>query len=78
MAIATSIDALAIGVSFAILNVEIIVPMVVIGITTFTLCSIGVVIGDKCGPTLKNYAEIIGGVILILIGLNIFIEHTMG
>lgn len=78
LAIATSIDALAIGVSFAILNVEIIVPMVVIGITTFTLCSIGVVIGDKCGPTLKNYAEIIGGVILILIGLNIFIEHTMG
>lgn len=78
LAIATSIDALAIGISFAVLNIAIIVPIVTIGIITFVISYIGVLIGDKCGPLLKNYAELIGGIILILIGLNIFIEHTIG
>lgn len=78
LAIATSIDALAIGVNFAFLNVAIMIPMITIGITTTIICFAGVFIGGKCGTGLKSYAELIGGIILILIGLNIFIEHTMG
>lgn len=78
LAIATSIDALAIGVSFAALNIDIIMPIIIIGIITFILSYIGVFIGDKCGLLLKNYAELLGGLILIVIGLKIFIEHTIG
>lgn len=78
LAIATSIDALAVGVNFAFLGVDIMIPIIAIGITTTVICFIGVFIGKRCGAGLKNYAELIGGIILILIGLNIFIEHTMG
>lgn len=76
LAIATSIDALAVGVSFAFLKVNIAESIIVIGVTTFVLCFIGVFIGKKCGELLKRYAELFGGIILILIGLKIFIEHT--
>lgn len=76
LAIATSIDALAVGISFAFLNVNIISSSLIIGIVTFIVCFIGVVAGKKIGSLFKDYAELIGGIILILIGLNIFNEHT--
>lgn len=76
LAIATSIDALAIGVSFAFLNVNIISSSILIAITTFVICFIGVSAGKKIGCLFKNYAELIGGLLLIFIGINIFNEHT--
>lgn len=76
LAIATSIDALAVGVSFAFLNISIVSSASIIALITFAMCFIGVKIGKKCGCFLKDKAEIIGGIILILIGLNIFLEHT--
>ncbi|AVQ38732.1 manganese efflux pump MntP [Clostridium botulinum] len=76
LAIATSIDALAVGVSFAFLKVSIISTISIIGIITFVICFIGVMIGKKCGELLKKRAEILGGIVLIFIGIKIFIEHT--
>lgn len=76
LAIATSIDALAIGISFAFLSVNIIQASTIICIITFIMCLIGVIIGNKIGDIFNGYAELIGGVILILIGINIFNEHT--
>lgn len=76
LAIATSIDALAIGVSFAFLNVNIISSSIIISITTFVICFIGVSAGKKIGCLFKNYAELIGGLLLIFIGISIFNEHT--
>lgn len=76
LSIATSIDALAVGISFAFLSINIIPVIILIGIITFIVCFIGVLIGKKIGPILKNYSEILGGFILILIGINIFNEHT--
>ena len=75
MAIATSIDALAVGISFAFLNVNIFTAISVIGITTFILSIIGVIIGNKFGSIYKRKAEIAGGVVLVLIGLKILLEH---
>ena len=76
LSIATSIDALAVGVTFAFLNIDIIPICISIGVITFIVCFIGVIIGKKIGSILKDSAQIIGGIILILIGLNIFNEHT--
>ena len=76
LSIATSIDALAVGVSFAFLNVHILPICLSIGIITFILCFMGVMVGVFIGPIFKNYAQIIGGIILILIGINILNEHT--
>ena len=76
LSIATSIDALAVGVTFAFLNIDIIPICVSIGVITFLVCFIGVLIGKKIGSVFKNYAQIIGGIILILLGLNILNEHT--
>lgn len=76
LAIATSIDALAIGVSFAFLNVNILSSSLIIGIITFVVCFIGVIAGKKIGGIFKDYAELVGGIILIIIGINIFNEHT--
>lgn len=76
LSVATSIDALAVGVSFAFLNIDIVPVVSAIAIITFIVCFIGVLIGKQIGPILKNYAEIIGGIILICIGINIFNEHT--
>jgi len=75
LAIATSIDALAVGVSFAFLNVSILPAISIIGVTTFVLCMIAVLIGRKLGCILQKYAEVAGGIILILMGLKILIEH---
>ena len=77
LAIATSIDALAVGVTFAFLDVNIIPSIALIGIITFFITFAGVIIGNKVGEYLKNYAEIVGGIILILIGISIFLEHTV-
>lgn len=76
LAIATSIDALAIGVSFAFLSIRITPICVSIAIITFIICFIGVLIGKKIGSIFKIYAQILGGFILILIGFNILNEHT--
>lgn len=75
LAIATSIDALAVGISFAFLNVDIISSVLTIGVTTLILSSIGVVIGNKFGARYKNKATLAGGLILIIIGLKILLEH---
>lgn len=72
--IATSIDALAVGVSFAFLGVTIIIPVIVIGAVTLLLSFIGVFAGDRFGQIFKNKVKILGGLILIGIGLKIFIE----
>ena len=76
LAIATSIDALAVGVSFAFLRVSIIPAALIICIITFILCAIGVFVGNKVGDIFNGYAELVGGIILILIGFNILNEHT--
>lgn len=74
LAVATSIDALAVGVTFAFLEVSILPSITLIGITTFVISVGGVVIGNRFGSKYKNKAEIAGGMILILIGLKILLE----
>ena len=75
LAVATSIDALAIGIAFAFLKVNIIPAVCFIGIVTFIISFAGVKIGNVFGARYKNKAEIVGGVILILLGLKILLEH---
>lgn len=75
LAIATSIDALAVGVTFAFLKTPILSAITIIGITTFVLSVIGVYVGNIFGNKYEKKAELAGGVILILIGLKIFVEH---
>ena len=74
-AIATSIDALAAGISFAFLQVNIIIAVLLIGILTFIMSASGVKLGNIFGEKLKSKAELIGGGVLILIGLNILQKH---
>lgn len=75
LAVATSIDALAVGISFAFLGVDIIEAAILIGITTFVLSGIGVFVGNIFGSKYKSKAELAGGIVLILIGLKILLEH---
>ena len=75
LAVATSIDALAVGITFAFLNVHLLAAVSFIGVTTFTLSAIGVKIGNVFGTKYKSKAEFAGGVILILLGLKILLEH---
>ena len=75
LAVATSIDALAIGITFAFLKVNIIPAVCFIGIVTFIISFAGVKIGNVFGARYKNKAEIVGGVILFLLGLKILLEH---
>lgn len=75
LAVATSIDALAIGVTFAFLKVSIIPAITIIGVTTFVCCFVGVKLGSIFGEKLKTKAEIVGGTVLILMGAKILIEH---
>lgn len=75
MAIATSIDALAVGVTFAFLKVNVWLAVSIIGATTFAFSLVGVGIGVKVGDKFKNKAEILGGAILILLGIKILLEH---
>ena len=75
LAVATSIDALAVGVTFAFLRVRILPAAGLIGVTTFLLSALGVYIGHVFGLKYKAKAELAGGIILILIGLKILLEH---
>lgn len=75
LAVATSIDALAVGITFAFLSVEIWSAIALIGCTTFILSALGVKIGNVFGNRYQKTAEITGGVILILIGIKILLEH---
>ena len=75
LAIATSIDALAVGITFAFLKVNIAVSVTFIGVITAGLSAIGVFIGHKFGEKYKSKAEFAGGLILVLIGLKILLEH---
>ena len=75
LAIADSIDALAVGVSFAFLRVDIFPAVILIGICTFLFSACGVKIGNVFGSRFKSRAEVAGGVILILMGIFILLEH---
>lgn len=75
MAIATSIDALAVGVTFAFLNVNIWESVLIIGMTTFIFSFCGVRIGNIFGSRYSKTAQIVGGVILIMLGIKILVEH---
>lgn len=78
LSIATSIDALAVGLSLALLKVSIWYPAAVIGIVTASLSLIGLLLGNRLGEKFGKRMEILGGAILILIGLRILIAHLMG
>jgi len=75
LSVATSIDALAVGVSFAFLKVSIVTPVVVIGIVTFLLSFAGVYVGNRLGHFFEKKIEIVGGLVLIGIGIKILVEH---
>ena len=75
LAIATSIDALAVGITYAFLNVNIFIAVLSIGIITFVMSFLGVKIGNKVGCKFQKKAQIMGGIILIVIGLKILLEH---
>ena len=78
MAVATSIDALAVGVSFAFLKADIWAAILLIGVTTAAFSGAGVLIGKVFGCRYKSKAELVGGIILILMGIRILITHLMG
>ena len=75
LAVATSIDALAVGVTFAFLQVKIVPAVSFIGVTTFIISVAGVKIGNIFGAKYKSKAELAGGIILILMGMKILLEH---
>ena len=75
LAVATSIDALATGVTFAFLRVDIVWAVLFIGCTTFALSALGLKIGNVFGAKYKSRAELFGGVVLILMGVKILLEH---
>ena len=75
LAIATSIDALAVGISFSFLQIDIVAAALIIGCTTFVLSLVGVVVGNRFGARFEKPSQIAGGVVLIAIGLKILLEH---
>jgi len=77
LAIATSIDALAVGLSFAFLKIGIITPIIIIGTITFALSFTGTYAGRKLGHLFENKIEIAGGILLIAIGTEILLEHLI-
>lgn len=77
LAIATSIDALAVGVTFACLDVSIVPAVSFIGVTTFVLSAIGLKIGNVFGAKYKSKAELAGGIVLVLMGIKILVEHLI-
>ena len=78
LAVATSIDALAVGVTFAFLAVDIVAAVVFIGVVTFILSAAGVKVGNVFGTKYKAKAELAGGIILICLGIKILLEHLNG
>jgi len=77
LSVATSIDALAVGVSLAMLGVRIWGPALVIGVVTGALCAVGIRLGDRVGARLERRAELVGGVILCIIGTRILLDHLL-
>ena len=77
LSLATSIDALAVGFSFATMIEKILLAVFIIGLVTFIASMLGILLGKKTGPTFNRYAEIFGGLILIIIGSKILIEHIL-
>ncbi len=75
LALATSVDALAVGISFAFLSVQILPSIAIIGVTTFVLSFAGVAIGCRFGAKYRTKATLVGGVILVFIGVDILLEH---
>ena len=75
LAVATSIDALAVGITFAFLDVAILPSAGLIALTTFVLSALGVALGSLCGQKLQAHAKALGGGILILLGIKILLEH---
>jgi len=75
LSVATSIDALAVGLSLSLLGISVLVAAAVIGTVTFVLSFIGVYVGDTFGHVFENRVEIVGGLILICIGTKILVEH---
>lgn len=75
LSLATSIDALAVGFSFATLLDKIYLVAFIIGLVTFIASMLGILLGKKTGPRFNRYAEVMGGLILILIGIKILVEH---
>lgn len=78
LAVATSIDALAIGVTFAFLGVNIVEAIILIGITTGIISGVGLKIGNVFGSRYKSKAEMAGGIVLILMGSKILVQHLLG
>jgi len=77
LSVATSIDALIVGFGFAFLGVPILTPIIIIGSVTFAMSLLGVLIGDRVGHFFEKRIEVLGGLILIVMGLKILIEHLV-
>ena len=75
LAVATSIDALAVGVTFAFMNVEVLPASALIGVVTFAFSAVGVKVGNVFGVKYKSKAELAGGILLVLLGVKILLEH---
>jgi len=75
LSIATSIDALVIGITLSLLNVNILISVIIIGVITTIVCFLGFYLGNIIGDKMNKYSKILGGIILIVIGIKIFIEH---
>ncbi|OGV67991.1 MAG: hypothetical protein A2498_01970 [Lentisphaerae bacterium RIFOXYC12_FULL_60_16] len=78
LALATSVDALAVGFSFALLDVAIMMPAIIIGGVTFLVSFCGVIIGDRFGHLFERKAEVLGGLVLIGMGIRILVIHLTG
>ena len=77
LSVATSIDALAVGLSMAFIRVSIWVPSVVIGLVAATLSAVGILFGSRLGPRWGRWAELTGGIVLLLIGTRILVSHLV-
>jgi len=77
LGVATSIDALAVGISFSLLEVQIVYSAFIIGLITFILSFLGLTIGLKLGSIIRSKVELIGGIILIMIGIKVLITHLI-
>ena len=78
LAIATSLDAFAVGISFSLLEISLVTAATIIGVVTFVLCLPAVWFGARLGKTMAKRAEVFGGIVLILIGSKILVEHLAG
>jgi manganese efflux pump family protein len=77
LAVATSIDALAVGISYSVIAAPILVASTIIGLVTFALCLLGCEFGKRIGTRLERWAEVAGGVALVGIGIQILVEHLV-